>query len=38
MGRFFKNEAFNVNEEESELFDKKFAAKEKNVTDIHLFK
>ncbi len=38
MGRFFEDEAFNVNEEEFELFDKEFTAKEKKVTDTQLFK
>jgi predicted N-acetyltransferase YhbS len=37
-GRFFENSAFNVNEEEFELFDKDFPVKEKKVTDTQLFK
>jgi predicted N-acetyltransferase YhbS len=37
-GRFFDDEAFHVNEDELDLYDKEFSAKEKKVTDTQLFK
>lgn len=36
-GRFFEDGAFNVGEEELELFDREFPIKEKKVTDTQLF-
>lgn len=36
-GRFFEDGAFNVDEEELELFDRDFPTKEKKVTDTQLF-
>ncbi|MEN6459964.1 MAG: hypothetical protein ABFC94_01155 [Syntrophomonas sp.] len=37
-GRYFEDAAFNVNEEELELFDQGFPPKQKEVTDTQLFK
>jgi Predicted acetyltransferase len=37
-GRYFDDAAFNVNEEELEMFDQGFPPKQKEVTDTQLFK